>query len=108
MSGPIHAEEVANDLSTTIVSACTDLNVAEKVQDIFINIYMRVYTNMEVQGVELCGAMKNIIALAAGISLGLSYGDNTKTALITRNMAEISRLGVAMGCRNSHLMTLRA
>lgn len=98
LSGPTHAEEVARDLPTTIVSACTDLDVAEKVQDIFMNTCMRVYTNVDVQGVELCGALKNVIALAAGISKGLGYGDNAKAALITRGMAEISRLGVAMGC----------
>lgn len=84
--------------STTIVSACDDLTVAEFVQDIFMNTCMRVYTNNDVRGVELCGAMKNIIALAAGISTGLGYGDNAKAALITRGMAEITRLGKAMGC----------
>lgn len=98
LSGPTHAEEVANDMPTTIVSACTDLEVAEKVQDVFMNTCMRVYTNVDVRGVELCGALKNIIALAAGISKGLGYGDNAKAALITRGMAEISRLGDAMGC----------
>ena len=98
LSGPTHAEEVACDMPTTIVSACTDLDVAEKVQDVFMNTCMRVYTNVDVHGVELCGALKNIIALAAGISKGLGYGDNAKAALITRGMAEISRLGVAMGC----------
>lgn len=98
LSGPTHAEEVACDMPTTIVSACTDLDVAEKVQDVFMNTCMRVYTNVDVHGVELCGALKNIIALAAGISKGLGYGDNAKAALITRGMAEISRLRVAMGC----------
>lgn len=98
LSGSTHAEEVACDMPTTIVSACTDLDVAEKVQDVFMNTCMRVYTNVDVHGVELCGALKNIIALAAGISKGLGYGDNAKAALITRGMAEISRLGVAMGC----------
>lgn len=98
LSGPTHAEEVACDMPTTIVSACTDLDVAEKIQDVFMNTCMRVYTNVDVHGVELCGALKNIIALAAGISKGLGYGDNAKAALITRGMAEISRLGVAMGC----------
>lgn len=97
LSGPTHAEEVARDMPTTIVSACTDLDVAEKVQDIFMNTCMRVYTNVDVLGVELCGALKNVVALAAGISKGLGYGDNAKAALITRGMAEISRLGVAMG-----------
>ena len=99
LSGPTHAEEVARDLPTAIVSACTDLSIAEMVQDVFMNSYLRVYTNSDVLGVELCGAVKNIIALAAGISEGLGYGDNTKAALITRGMAEITRLGLAMGCR---------
>ena len=98
LSGPTHAEEVALDMPTTIVSACDDLTVAEYVQDIFMNTCMRVYTNSDIRGVELCGALKNIIALAAGISSGLGYGDNAKAALITRGMAEITRLGVAMGC----------
>ena len=98
LSGPTHAEEVAKDLPTTIVSACEDMAAAERVQQVFSNACMRVYTNDDVLGVELCGAMKNIIALASGAALGLGYGDNTKAALITRGMAEIARLGVAMGC----------
>ena len=98
LSGPTHAEEVAMDLPTTIVSACEDLEVAERIQDIFMNTCMRVYTNTDVKGVEICGALKNVIALAAGISSGLGYGDNAKAALITRGMAEIARLGIAMGC----------
>jgi len=101
LSGPTHAEEVAKDLPTTIVSACEDLIVAKRVQAIFGNTCMRVYTNDDVLGVELCGAMKNIMALASGVALGLGYGDNTKAALITRGMAEITRLGTAMGC-NPH------
>ena len=99
LSGPTHAEEVARDLPTTIVSACADMDAARQVQDIFSNPCMRVYTNDDVEGVELCGAMKNVIALAAGIATGMGYGDNTKAALITRGMAEIARLGVAMGCK---------
>ena len=99
LSGPTHAEEVAKDLPTTIVSACEDLTVAERVQQVFGNTCMRVYTNDDVLGVELCGAMKNIMALASGVALGLGYGDNTKAALITRGMAEITRLGLAMGCK---------
>lgn len=99
LSGPTHAEEVALDLPTTIVSACSDAATAEKVQDVFMNTCMRVYTNTDVRGVELCGALKNIIALAAGISAGLGYGDNTKAAIITRGLAEMERLGLAMGCR---------
>lgn len=98
LSGPTHAEEVAKDIPTTIVSACSNLETAEVVQRIFSNPVMRVYTNTDVKGVELCGALKNIIALAAGISAGLGYGDNTKAALITRGLAEIERLGLKMGC----------
>ena len=100
LSGPTHAEEVAKDLPTTIVSACEDQNAALIVQDVFMNTCMRVYTNSDVLGVELCGAMKNIIALATGISSGLGFGDNTKAALITRGIAEIKRLGLKMGCDN--------
>ena len=98
LSGPTHAEEVANDLPTTIVAASPDENAAMKVQEIFMNEVMRVYTNDDITGVELCGAMKNIIALASGVALGLGYGDNTKAALITRGMHEITLLGIAMGC----------
>lgn len=98
LSGPTHDEKVALDMPTLIVSACTDLEVAEKIQDIFSNTCMRVYTNIDVKGVELCGALKNIIALASGISAGIGYGDNAKAALITRGMAEITRLGIVMGC----------
>lgn len=99
LSGPTHAEEVAKDLPTTIVSACRDMEAAKRVQEVFGNTCMRVYTNDDVLGVELCGAMKNIMALASGVALGLGYGDNTKAALITRGMAEITRLGTAMGCK---------
>lgn len=104
LSGPTHAEEVALDMPTSIVSACRDMEVAELVQDVFMkglrpdSSCMRVYTNSDVLGVELCGALKNIEALAAGISTGLGYGDNARAALITRGMAEITRLGLAMGC----------
>jgi len=98
LSGPTHAEEVARDLPTTIVSACEDREAAEQVQDIFWGTCMRVYTNADVLGVELCGAMKNIIALASGIAVGLGFGDNARAALITRGIVEISRLGTAMGC----------
>lgn len=99
LSGPTHAEEVAQDLPTTIVSAGEDPAAAERVQEIFTNSCMRVYTNSDVKGVELCGAVKNIVALASGISTGLGYGDNAKAALVTRGMEEIKRLGMAMGCR---------
>lgn len=98
LSGPTHAEEVARDVPTMIVSACENMEVACEVQDVFMNSCLRVYTNPDVIGVELCGAVKNIIALAVGIATGLNCGDNTKAALITRGMAEITRLGKAMGC----------
>ena len=98
LSGPTHAEEVARDLPSAIVSACEDLAAAETVQDVFMNSCLRVYTNTDVKGVELCGALKNIIALAAGMSAGLGYGDNAKAALITRGLAEMSRLGEKLGC----------
>lgn len=99
LSGPTHAEEVAKDLPTTIVSACEDMEAARQVQEVFSNTCMRVYTNDDVLGVELCGALKNVIALASGVATGLGYGDNTKAALITRGIAEITRLGIAMGCK---------
>lgn len=98
LSGPTHAEEVARDLPTTIVSACEDEKTAEYVQHFFSSPFMRVYTNTDVRGIEICGAMKNVIALAAGISRGLGYGDNAKAALITRGLAELSRLGARIGC----------
>ena len=98
LSGPTHAEEVAVDLPTTIVSASPDMEAAKFVQEVFSNSVMRVYTNEDIKGVELSGAMKNVIALGVGISTGLGYGDNARAALITRGIAEIARLGVAMGC----------
>ncbi len=97
LSGPSHAEEVVLRHPTTITAACNNIKSAEKVQDLFMNGYFRVYTNSDVIGVELGGALKNVIALGAGISDGLDYGDNAKAALITRGLAEISRLGVRMG-----------
>ena len=98
LSGPTHAEEVSRDLPTAIVAASRDRAAAEAVQDIFTNDCMRVYTHHDVFGVELCGAVKNVMAIAAGISAGLGFGDNAKAALITRGMAEIARLGLKMGC----------
>ncbi|MFY3792850.1 NAD(P)H-dependent glycerol-3-phosphate dehydrogenase [Ureibacillus sp. MALMAid1270] len=97
LSGPSHAEEVVLRHPTTITAACKNIQSAEKVQDLFMNGYFRVYSNTDVIGVELGGALKNVIALGAGISDGLEYGDNAKAALITRGLAEISRLGVRMG-----------
>lgn len=99
LSGPTHAEEVARDLPTTIVAANENIEIAEKVQAIFTNPVMRVYTNTDVKGVELCGALKNIIALATGISAGLGYGDNAKAAIITRGLAEIERIGIELNCK---------
>lgn len=97
LSGPSHAEEVAKDIPTTVVAASEDIKAAEFVQDVFMTPKFRVYTNSDVIGVELGGALKNVIALCAGISDGLGFGDNTKAALMTRGIAEISRLGVTMG-----------
>lgn len=99
LSGPTHAEEVAVDLPTTIVSACPDLEVAKYVQKVFMNPKFRVYTNTDIHGVEICGAFKNIIALGTGIARGLGYGDNTAAALITRGVREMSALGELMGCK---------
>ena len=97
LSGPSHAEEVVQHHPTTITAACANLAAAEKVQDLFMSQYFRVYTNEDIIGVEIGGALKNVIALAAGITDGLNYGDNAKAALITRGLAEITRLGVKMG-----------
>ena len=98
LSGPTHAEEVALDMPTTIVSASPDEEAAAIVAQTFSSHFMRVYTNTDRRGVELCGALKNVIALAAGISSGLGYGDNAKAAIITRGIHEIARLGTALGC----------
>lgn len=97
LSGPSHAEEVVRKCPTTVVVASKELSNAEKAQDLFINSYFRVYTNPDVTGVEVSGALKNIIALGAGLSDGLLFGDNARAALITRGLAEITRLGTAMG-----------
>lgn len=97
LSGPSHAEEVVERHPTTVTAASEDEAVAKEIQDLFMNQYFRVYTNTDVIGVEIGAALKNVIALAAGVSDGLAYGDNAKAALITRGLAEISRLGVKMG-----------
>jgi glycerol-3-phosphate dehydrogenase (NAD(P)+) len=97
LSGPSHAEEIARKVPTAVVAASRSIDDAQTVQDVFMNEHFRVYTNEDVIGVELGGALKNVIALCAGISDGLGFGDNTKAALMTRGMAEIERLGVAMG-----------
>lgn len=97
LSGPSHAEEVIRQCPTTVVVAAHDLDAAEAAQDLFINPYFRVYTNPDVAGVEIGGSLKNIIALGAGLTDGLGFGDNAKAALLTRGLAEIARLGQAMG-----------
>lgn len=96
LSGPSLAAEVANHIPTAIVAACTDLGAAKAVQQIFMNPYFRVYTHRDVIGVELGGALKNIIAVAAGIVDGAGFGDNTKAALMTRGLVEITRLGTKL------------
>lgn len=97
LSGPSHAEEVGLRHPTTVTSSSKNIEAAEAVQDLFMNQHFRVYTNPDMIGVEIGGALKNIIALAAGITDGLGYGDNAKAALITRGLAEIARLGTKMG-----------
>ncbi|MHC5268115.1 NAD(P)H-dependent glycerol-3-phosphate dehydrogenase [Enterococcus sp. LJL98] len=97
LSGPSHAEEVAVHDITTITAASESLEAATVVQNLFMNDYFRVYTNQDVIGVEMGAALKNIIALGAGAMVGLGFGDNAKAAIMTRGLAEISRLGVAMG-----------
>lgn len=99
MSGPSHAEEVSRGLPTTNVVASDDEATAKFIQDVFSDNTFRVYTGHDIVGVELGGALKNVMALCAGISDGLGYGDNTKAALITRGLAEITRLGVKMGAK---------
>ncbi|MCL1631839.1 NAD(P)H-dependent glycerol-3-phosphate dehydrogenase [Sporolactobacillus sp. CPB3-1] len=97
LSGPSHAEEVSLRHPTTVAVASNDLSAAKKAQDLFFNHYFRVYTNGDTIGVEIGGALKNIIALGAGMLDGLGYGDNAKAALITRGLAEITRLGTKLG-----------
>ncbi len=99
LSGPSHAEEVGKGLPTTIVVGAKKKATAEYLQNIFMNDVFRVYTSSDVLGMELGAALKNVVALAAGMADGLGYGDNTKAALITRGIAEISRVGVAMGAK---------
>lgn len=97
LCGPSHAEEVGRELPTTVVAGAKDLETAQYLQNIFISPVFRVYTSTDMLGMELGGALKNVIALAAGMADGLGYGDNTKAALITRGISEIARLGIAMG-----------
>lgn len=97
LSGPSHAEEVSRYIPTTVVAGAKNRKTAEKIQAVFMNEAFRVYTSPDMLGIEIGGALKNVIALAAGITDGLGFGDNTKAALITRGIAEMTRLGVAMG-----------
>lgn len=97
LSGPSHAEEVSRGIPTGVVAACPDKALAEKVQQVFVYERLRVYTSPDVVGVELGAAHKNVIALCAGICDGMGYGDNTKALLMTRGLAELARLGMALG-----------
>ena len=99
LSGPSHAEEVGRKVPTGVVAACADLKMAELVQDVFMSPVFRVYTNPDIVGVELGGALKNVIALCCGVSDGMGLGDNTKALMMTRGMTEMARLGVALGGR---------
>lgn len=99
LSGPSHAEEVSRKIPTTVVVGAHDKETAETIQDAFMNSVFRVYTSPDMVGIELGGALKNVIALAAGVVDGMGFGDNAKAALITRGIAEITRLGMAMGGR---------
>lgn len=100
LSGPSHAEEIARNVPTTIVAACKHRESADYIQELLMNTNLRVYVNDDIVGVELGGALKNIIALCAGICDGMGLGDNSKAALITRGLAEIARLGIAMGAKS--------
>ena len=106
LSGPTHAEDVAHGLPSSIVSACENEDVSRRVAAAFANTCMRVYTNTDVLGVEISGALKNIIAIAAGINRGMGFGDNAGAMLMTRGIAEITRLGLKMGCRRRTFMGL--
>jgi glycerol-3-phosphate dehydrogenase (NAD(P)+) len=98
LSGPSHAEEVGRGVPTAILAGAEEPETAHYLQEVFMNEVFRVYRNYDVKGIELGAALKNVVALAAGIADGLGYGDNSKAALITRGIAEIARLGAAMGC----------
>ncbi len=106
LSGPSHAEEVGIGLPTTVVAGAKSRKVAEYIQSLFMNESFRVYTSPDMIGIELGAALKNVIALAAGMADGLGYGDNTKAALITRGIKEISRLAIAMGAKPETLSGL--
>lgn len=102
LSGPSHAEEVSRRIPTTVVAASADLETARRVQSVFMLPYFRVYASNDIRGVEIGGSLKNVIAIAAGIIDGAELGDNTKAAVMTRGIAEIARVGVAMG---AHIRT---
>lgn len=106
LSGPCHAEEVARGVPSGCLAACPEKAFADFVQDAFMNDRFRVYTSPDVVGTELGGALKNVIALCAGVITGLGYGDNTKAMLMTRGLTEMARLGVAMGARKETLAGL--
>ena len=106
LSGPTHAEEVVRGIPTSIVAACKSEAVAGRVAEVFSNSCLRAYTNTDVLGVELCGALKNIIAIAAGALRGVGLGDNTLAMLITRGISEMARIGMAMGCPRDTFMGL--
>jgi glycerol-3-phosphate dehydrogenase (NAD(P)+) len=97
ISGPTHAEEVGRRMASAAVVACSDIDVARRFQEMLMGPYFRVYTSRDIVGVELGGSLKNVVAIAVGIGDGLSFGDNARGALITRGLAEIARLGIAMG-----------
>ena len=99
LSGPSHAEEVSRKMPTAIVASAYRMRAAKTVQDAFMTPYFRVYVNEDIRGVELGGAIKNVIAVGAGISDGAGFGDNTKAAIMTRGVYEITRLGVKMGAQ---------
>ncbi|MCF6269100.1 MAG: NAD(P)H-dependent glycerol-3-phosphate dehydrogenase [Melioribacteraceae bacterium] len=99
LSGPSHAEEVSRKIPTAVVAASTNIGTAIEIQTAFANSYFRVYSSTDIIGVELGGALKNVIALGAGIIDGAKFGDNTKAAIMTRGIAEISRLGVQLGAK---------
>ena len=106
LSGPCHAEEVAVQVPSGCLAACGDKALAELVQDAFMSETFRVYTSPDAIGAELGGALKNVIALCAGVVTGLGYGDNTKAMLMTRGLTEMARLGVSMGARKETLAGL--
>jgi glycerol-3-phosphate dehydrogenase (NAD(P)+) len=99
LSGPSHAEEVSRDIPTAVTAAATEMAVAEQIRDLFMAPRFRVYTQTDLVGVELAAGLKNVIAIACGISDGLGFGDNSKAGLITRGLSEIVRLGLKMGAR---------